>query len=95
MRPLPGADAGPRPPVGGPGAGRAVCARGSQRLLDGPGFVGRRVEVRVSQTEISAGVLDTGELACRHRRVFAGNLTIAAPVHESELSAPAKRRRRE
>jgi transposase len=33
-----------------------------------PAFAGRRVEVRVSQTEITAVVLDTGELACRHRR---------------------------
>jgi hypothetical protein len=29
---------------------------------------GRRVEVRVSQTEITAVALDTGELAGRHRR---------------------------
>ena len=29
-----------------------------------PAFAGRRVEVRVSQTEITAVVLDTGELAC-------------------------------
>jgi hypothetical protein len=35
-----------------------------------PVFVGRRVEVRVSQTEITAVVLDTGELAARHRRVI-------------------------
>ena len=34
-----------------------------------PRFAGRRVEVRVSQTQITAAVLDTGELACRHRRV--------------------------
>ncbi len=59
-----------------------------------PAFVGRRVEVRVSQTEISAGVLDTGELACRHRRVFAGNLTICDPVHQSELERARERRRR-
>jgi transposase len=59
-----------------------------------PAFVGRRVEVRVSQTEISAGVLDTGELACRHRRVFAGNVTITAPAHQSELERARERRRR-
>jgi transposase len=59
-----------------------------------PAFVGRRVEVRVSQTEISAGVLDTGELACRHRRVFAGNLTITDPAHQSELERARERRRR-
>jgi hypothetical protein len=31
-------------------------------------FAGRRVEVRVSQTAVIAVVLDTGEVACRHRR---------------------------
>jgi hypothetical protein len=36
-----------------------------------PRLAGRRVEVRVSQAEISAVALDTGELACRHRRSFA------------------------
>ena len=41
-----------------------------------PKLVGRRVEVRVSQREIIAVVLDTGELACRHERVFAKSKTI-------------------
>ena len=36
-----------------------------------PRLVGRRVEVRVSQREIVAVALDTGELACRHERCFA------------------------
>ena len=36
-----------------------------------PQFVGRRIEARVSQRDISAVVLDTGELACRHERSFA------------------------
>jgi hypothetical protein len=36
-----------------------------------PRLAGRRVEVRVSHTEIWAVALDTGELACRHRRSFA------------------------
>ncbi len=36
-----------------------------------PRLVGRRVEVRVAQREITAVALDTGELACRHRRSFA------------------------
>jgi hypothetical protein len=40
-----------------------------------PTFAGRRVEVRVSQEHVTAVVLDTGELACRHRRSFAGGLT--------------------
>ncbi len=50
-----------------------------------PRFVGRRVELRVSQTEVTAVVLDTGELAARHRRVFAGGLTITDPAHQTEV----------
>ena len=50
-----------------------------------PAFAGRRVELRVSQTEVTAVVLDTGELACRHRRVFAGGLTITDPEHQTQL----------
>lgn len=60
-----------------------------------PAFAGRRVEVRVSQTEISAVVLDTGELAARHRRVFAGGLTFIDPAHQTQLERQrAKRRQR-
>jgi hypothetical protein len=58
-----------------------------------PRFAGRRVEVRVSQSEVSAGVLDSGELACRHRRVFAGALTFTAAAHQSELDRQRARRR--
>jgi hypothetical protein len=58
-----------------------------------PVFAGRRVEVRVSQTEVVAVVLDTGELACRHRRSFAGGLTICDPRHQSELDRQRARRR--
>src|SRR5207237_6812460 len=46
-----------------------------------PRLVGRRVEVRVDQQQIVAGVLDTGELACRHQRVFAKHRTITAIDH--------------
>ena len=35
-----------------------------------PNLVGRRVEVRVSQRELMAVALDTGELACRHERCW-------------------------
>lgn len=59
-----------------------------------PAFAGRRVEVRVSQTEITAVVLDTGELAARHRRVFAGGLTVTDPAHQTELERQRERRRR-
>jgi transposase len=50
-----------------------------------PRLVGRRVEVRVSQREVSAVCLDTGELACRHRRVFAGHQELTAPEHQRAL----------
>jgi Mu transposase, C-terminal domain len=50
-----------------------------------PTFAGRRVEVRVSQTAVMAVVLDTGELACSHRRSFAGGLTVTDPSHQNEL----------
>ena len=58
-----------------------------------PAFAGRRVEVRVSQSEVIAVVLDTGELACRHRRSFAGGLTITDPAHQTELERQRARRR--
>jgi len=58
-----------------------------------PRFAGRRVEVRVSQTEVRAVVLDTGELACRHRRSFAGALTFTDPTHQTELDRLRARRR--
>ena len=57
-----------------------------------PAFAGRRVELRVSQTQLTAVVLDTGELACRHRRVFAGGLTITDPQHQSKLERLRGRR---
>jgi hypothetical protein len=38
-------------------------------------------------------VLDTGELAARHRRVFAGGLTIIDPAHQTELERQHVRRR--
>jgi transposase len=58
-----------------------------------PAFAGRRVEVRVSQSEVIAVVLDTGELACRHRRSFAGGLTVTDPAHQSELERRRAERR--
>jgi transposase len=58
-----------------------------------PAFVGRRVELRVSQTELTAVVLDTGELACRHPRVFAGGLTITDPQHQTRLERQREKRR--
>jgi transposase len=58
-----------------------------------PAFAGRRVEVRVSQREITAVVLDTRELAARHRRVFAGGLTITDPAHQTLLERQRTTRR--
>jgi hypothetical protein len=59
-----------------------------------PRFAGRRIEVRVSQESVTAAVLDTGELACRHRRVFAGGLTLTDPAHQTQLDRQRARRRR-
>ena len=59
-----------------------------------PRFAGRRVELRVSQTEVMAVVLDTGELAARHRRVFAGGLPVTDPAHQTELERQREKRRR-
>jgi hypothetical protein len=58
-----------------------------------PHFAGRRVELRVSQTEVTAGVLDTGELAARHRRSFAGGQTFTDPAHQTQLERQRVRRR--
>ena len=52
-----------------------------------PAMVGRRVEVRVSQREITAVCLDTGELAGRHERSFAKHRTITALEHARALRA--------
>jgi transposase len=63
-----------------------------------PRLAGRRVEVRVSQAEVSAVALGTGELACRHRRSFAKHLIFTDPVHQAELErlrGERKHRRRE
>ena len=50
-----------------------------------PNLVGRRAEVRVSQRELIALALDTGELACRHERSFAKHRTITALEHARAL----------
>jgi transposase len=50
-----------------------------------PRLAGRRVEVRASQTEITAVCLDTGELACRHRRSFGRYRLITALEHARVL----------
>jgi transposase len=52
-----------------------------------PRLVGRRVEVRVGQQEISAVALDSGEVACRHRRSYARHRTISDLDHLRLLRA--------
>ena len=59
-----------------------------------PRLAGRRVEVRVSQREIAAVALDTGELAARHRRSFAKHLTLTDPAHQAALDLLRGDRRR-
>lgn len=58
-----------------------------------PGLVGRRVEVIAGQRTVTAVVLDTGEIACRHTRSFARHRTITALEHARALRdgrAPAE-----
>jgi transposase len=50
-----------------------------------PALAGRRVEIRVSQTHVTAVCLDTGELAARHARSFARQRTITAIEHARAL----------
>jgi transposase len=50
-----------------------------------PRLVGRRVEVRVSQRQVTAVALDTGEPACSHERSFAKNRTITSLEHARAL----------
>jgi hypothetical protein len=57
-----------------------------------PVFAGRRVELRVTQAEVIAAALDTGERACWHRRSFAGGLTFTDPAHQTELDRQRARR---
>ena len=52
-----------------------------------PALVGRRVEVSVDQRTVTAVALDTGEVACRHARVFARHRTITALEHARALRA--------
>jgi transposase len=59
-----------------------------------PRLAGRRVEVRVGQSDINAVALDSGELAARHRRRFARHLTFTDPAHQAELERLRGERRR-
>jgi transposase len=57
-----------------------------------PRLVGRRVEARVTEREVRAVALDTGELACRHPRSFAKHRTITALEHARALKAQRRER---
>ncbi|MEA2380916.1 MAG: hypothetical protein QOH72_887 [Solirubrobacteraceae bacterium] len=59
-----------------------------------PRLVGRRVELRVSEREVLAVALETGELACRHARSFARHRTITALEHARALRDRSPRRLR-
>ena len=59
-----------------------------------PRLAGRRVEVRISQLELTAVALDTGERACRHRRRFARHLTLTDAAHQAGLDRLRSKRRR-
>jgi transposase len=50
-----------------------------------PAFVGRRVEARVTEREVLAVCLDSGDLACRHERSFAKRRTITSLDHARKL----------
>jgi len=50
-----------------------------------PRLVGRRVEARITEREVLAVALDTGEVACRHPRSFARHRTITALEHARAL----------
>jgi transposase len=60
-----------------------------------PGLVGRRVDVRVDEREITAVALDAGEIACRHPRSFAKHRTITALEHARTLKTQRGERRGE
>jgi hypothetical protein len=58
-----------------------------------PALVGRRVEVRISDREVVAVALDTGEVACHHVRSFARHRTITALEHARTLKMQRAERR--
>jgi hypothetical protein len=58
-----------------------------------PSLVGRKVEVRVSEREVLAVALDTGELACRHSRSYARHRTLTALEHARTLKTQREQRR--
>ena len=60
-----------------------------------PRLVGRKVEARVTEREVTAVALDTGEIACRHVRSLAKHRTITALQHARTLKTQRVERRGE
>ena len=60
-----------------------------------PRLVARRVEARITEREVLAVALDTGEVACRHPRSFARHRTITAIEHARALKTQRAERRGE
>ena len=58
-----------------------------------PRLVGRKVEIRVTDRELTAVALDSGEVACRHPRSFAKHRTITALEHARALKTQRQERR--
>jgi transposase len=58
-----------------------------------PALVGQRVEARITDREVLAVALDTGELACRHVRSFARHRTVIALEHARTLKSQRTERR--
>jgi transposase len=56
-----------------------------------PRLVGRRVEVRIGQRQITAAALEGGGAACAHARCFARHRTITDPEHLRLLRAGRRR----
>ena len=93
MAPLP---AGRRTPIGAGCCGSRrtpTCASTPATTRWTRALVGRRVEARVTDREVMAVALDTGELACRHPRSFARHRTITALEHARALKTQRAERR--
>lgn len=60
-----------------------------------PALVGRRVEIRISDRQVSAVALDSGEVACCHARCHARHVTITDPAHAMVLKLRRKDRQPE
>ena len=74
------------------GADPYVTVDGCEYSLD-PRLVGQRVELRVSQRQIAAVAVGSGQLVCRHARSYARHRTITDPAHQALLERLRDERR--